>query len=420
MIVVSINKANWKKPGPITYMGLLNALAFAKLGHEAHYFVSQGDDSDTAADLREFYGVDVHPLLHVHRVPRLSKWRENFGRHIYRKALDFVAQRAEQDDVVVVTRDGGLLPALIKLSRSRPRVFSFYEAHDFNIDPSYRGRVRLKHYLQEWNERTYFPRLTGLLCITSAQQQLYQNVLPQVASRTAPLGCLEFPTGDPERRRSLRRLAYIGHLHGDKGFTMLMRIAPKLEARGIELWVFGGYEFQIRQHLDNLGRGNGSGAVRFFPFMCPRELHRYLSQDVSVGVVPLRDTFYNRYLTCPVKALDYLSHQLPIIATDLPSTNEILGAAGTFIPPDDDQSLLSAAAEILDSPERYRELCAASARRADALRWANRATMIDAWVKELILQRRDVVARVGSVGNMRLLDGRPQSTPTGLHTNING
>jgi glycosyltransferase involved in cell wall biosynthesis len=129
--------------------------------------------------------------------------------------------------------------------------------------------------------------------------------------------------------------------------------------------------------------------------MCPRKLHRYLADEVSVGVVPLRDTFYNRYLTCPVKALDFLSHHLPIIATDLPSTNEILGEAGAFIPPDDDHRLVAAAAEILDSAERYRELSAASAHRAKALEWANRAKLIEAWVNERSLSRSDAGSRLG-------------------------
>lgn len=417
MIVVWINKANWKKPGPIAYMGLLNALAFAKLGHESHYFVSQGDESDTVADLRDFYGIEGHPLLHIHRVPRLSKWRETFGRQIYRQALDFVAARAERDDVVVVTRDGGLLPALSRLSRSHPSLLSLYEAHDFNIDPSYRDRIELRHYVQEWNERTYFPRLTGLLCITRAQQQLYGHMLPQVASRTVPLGCLAFPQQDPDRRRSLRRLAYIGHLHGDKGITLLLRTAPHLEARGIELWVFGGYDEQIRGYLEAMDRGKD--AVRFFPFMCPRQLHRYLAEEISVGVVPLRDTFYNRYLTCPVKALDYLSHHLPIIATDLPSTHEILGDAGVFIPPDDEHALISAAGEILDSAPRYRALSVTSARRAGSLQWSSRATMIEKWVKELFAQRREGAPTFVPSGDIRLEDA-PRANGAGVHTNVNG
>jgi glycosyltransferase involved in cell wall biosynthesis len=417
MIVVWINKANWKKPGPITYMGLLNARAFAELGYESHYFVSHGDESDTADDLREFYGLENHPLLHIHRVPRPSRWREAFGRRIYREALDFVVERAREDDVVVVTRDGGLLPGLSKVSRSCPRVVSFYEAHDFNIDPSYRGRAKLKHYIQAWNERTYLPRLTGLLCITQAQQQLYRTALPRVASRTAPLGCLNFAERDPERRRSLRRIAYIGHLHGDKGINVLLRAAPALEERGVELWVFGGYDDQIKQHLGGLGCGRGSGAVRFFPFMSPRKLHRYLADEVSVGVVPLRDTFYNRYLTCPVKALDFLSHRLPIIATDLPSTHEILGEAGAFIPPDDDQRLVAAAAEILDSAERYRALSTASARRANALAWTNRAKLIDAWVSERRPGRSGAASKTGIEG-ARAVNGGAQPAAARLAPSV--
>lgn len=388
MIVVWVNKADWKKPGPIVYMGLLNARACADLGYETHCFVSPGDASDTATDLREFYGVGEHPLLHIHRVPRLPRWREVVGRHIYRQALAFVAARAEREDVAVVTREGGLLPALSRLCRTHPRVLGLYEAHDFNADPSYLGRVTWTRRLKGWTERTFLPRMNGLLCITHAQQNLYQGVLPQVPARTYPLGCLTFSGQDRERRRALKRLVYLGHLHHEKGMGLLLRAIPLLANRGIELWVFGGYDNQIRRYLESLNLPSVHDRLRFFPFLSPREMHRHLADEVSVGVVPLRDTFYNRYLTCPVKALDYLSHQLPVIASDLPATREVLGGAGVFIPPDDEQALVSAAAEILDSPQRYRDLSALSAQRSEELRWTNRARAISVWINELFAAKR--------------------------------
>ena len=55
--VVWINKSNWRKPGPIVYMGLLYAMAFAEHGIATDYFVGYGDESDTEKYLQDFYGV---------------------------------------------------------------------------------------------------------------------------------------------------------------------------------------------------------------------------------------------------------------------------------------------------------------------------------------------------------------------------
>jgi glycosyltransferase involved in cell wall biosynthesis len=379
MTFVWVNKANWKKPGPIAYMGVLNALGLASSGHETHLFFSGEEGADVTADLDQFYGVSGHPLLNIHLVPKGSRWSELFGRNVYRHALRFIRRKLSDGRVVLLTREGGLLPAASRLCKSRRTFLAIYESHDLDADPSYRSEIRLSHRGQQWNERIFLPRISGLLCITREQQRLYKNLLPSVPSLALPLGCLTPPANpDWEKRRKLRRIAYTGHLHGQKGLSLLLGAAPMLAERDIELCIFGGHERQVSALREQFGAPKN---VRLSPFLPPRKLRQTLAAEMSLGILPLQDNFYNRYLTCPAKALDYLSEGLPSVASDLPSTREVLGDSALFVPPEDPGALVAAVGELLDSSERYRQKSEGATQRAEELSWARRAAAIAAWAE---------------------------------------
>ena len=108
------------------------------------------------------------------------------------------------------------------------------------------------------------------------------------------------------------------------------------------------------------------------PFLPPRELHARLASTVSIGLVPLQDTFYNRYLTCPVKALDFISHGLPVVGTDLPSVRAILGDAGCYadFQPAPTAKLIF---DLLADPALYAAHCHRMSARAAVLTWQHRA-----------------------------------------------
>ncbi len=90
----------------------------------------------------------------------------------------------------------------------------------------------------------------------------------------------------------------------------------------------------------------------------------------------MQDGFYNRYLTCPVKVLDYLSHALPIIGSDLPSVRETAGNAAVYIAPDDSDALVRAVTNLLDDSDAYQRATGLSRARARELSWPNRAAAI--------------------------------------------
>jgi glycosyltransferase involved in cell wall biosynthesis len=108
-------------------------------------------------------------------------------------------------------------------------------------------------------------------------------------------------------------------------------------------------------------------------------LHRHLEQHASLGIVPLQDSYYNRALTCPVKALDSLSHHLPVIASDLPTTRAVLADAGRYIPADHPEQFPHVTKDLIDNQCLYLQLSQNAAQRAQDLSWKKRAQAIIDW-----------------------------------------
>lgn len=383
MICLWVNKRNWKHPGPILTVGLQNARSLASIGVETHLCCGEGMRSDTASDLREFYGVGPHDLLSIHRL------RSPLGTDLGGSALFFaracaLAKRlASKDRVAVLTRDPGFLPFLAWLCRDS-RIRGFYEAHNFLADLSWRTEVPgWAERRDGWVERWSLNRISGLVAITRRQRELYEGVFPRLPSCSLPLGTRPVPVSEEEigRRRQLRTLMYVGHLHGFKGVSRLLGSAGKLSRKfGVRLLFLGGAPQQLARYRGRAAELEASGAVVFRPFVSPRELDGALGTSASAGAALLEDTYYNRYLTCPAKVLDYMSHGLPVLATDLPSNREVLGDSGIYVSPR--RKFYRSLIELLGSPDAYAATSDAVMARARDLSWENRARRLATFIDE--------------------------------------
>jgi glycosyltransferase involved in cell wall biosynthesis len=374
--IVWINKSNWLKPGPIVYMGLLNGLSFAENNLQTDFFVGAGDVSDTDKDLVGFYGLQTNDKLNIHRIRDAGSRR----RSVYTAAINKISDHcAKGDEVLALTRELGALWQLLKLRKKFPRLKVLYEAHDYYLTTKH---LEQKNYSfssirRQWSERILIPKTDGLICLTEHQRALFQQWFPKMAIIALPLGCLDIPQQPLlEQRRLKRRIAYIGHLHGYKGLELIFQLAAHLKSANIELHCYGGHDAQVLTLRDRAELEGLSNVLYFEPFIEPKTLHQLLDNDMSLGLVPLQDTFYSRYLTCPVKALDFIAHGLPIIASDLPSTREVLRETACYC---DSQTVLefaNNAIALLDDAETYLSASLASYSRSRELHWKLRAQRI--------------------------------------------
>lgn len=386
MKVIWLNKRNWRHPGPIVNMALHNAHSFASIGTECHFVVGAGREaaSDTNLDLTQFYGLEPHPRLHIHRVRLARRGQKSTSSvTVFAKAYQLACRLAHSDQVAIFCRDSSFLPLLAWLCRN-PRILGFYELHDYYADHAWRNGAVLFGHWREWTlERIFLPRISGLVCITSDQQRFYQKHFPRLPSVVRSLGTKPFPAAEPEIKRLARTVFYVGHMNQAKGASFLLDAAVELARRGIRTEFWGGYERNVAQIRACAVRAGVESMIRAEAFRPPADLHRALAKRGGIGVVMLEDTFYNRHLTCPVKALDYLSHGMPAIGTPLTSVREVLGAAGCYVPEGDMAGFVKKVAEMFDDPVAYANACAASRARAAELTWQKRAQTLLGFAQSL-------------------------------------
>lgn len=373
MKVVWVNKRDWKTPGPIVNVAVQNAASFAAAGFDTHLCIGAGDPSDTAEDLAAFYGVENVGRFRVHRIPRFRMGGGTYSLSIFHHAFNLIRQLSRQHRVAVFTRESGFLAPLVWLCRNR-RVRGFYELHDFYADLSWVERPKSGHYREWLYEHLFLPRIDGLVCITAAQKSRYGTVFPKTPSVAFPLGTrIRANAMGIEARRRRRTVMYVGHMHEEKGIDFLLQAAVRFKAHGIRLVFWGGKPHKVpyfRKKATDLGL---SDTVVFEPFQPPEKMHTAMSDTASVGAVMLQDTYYNRYLTCPVKALDYLSHGIPAVGSDLPSVREVLGDAGIYVPSADADGFVTAVVRLLEDPAHYAAVCGAVRSRAREITWEKRA-----------------------------------------------
>lgn len=374
MNIVWINKREWKSTGPIVNVGVHNAHSFASIGLESDLFLAAGQSPASAQDLKDFYSLDHLPSLHIHPIPRARAFGLNESAPIYRQARRHILNLAKKGRVAVFTREPGFLIHLAMLTR-HPNIRTFYELHDLYADISWRpqSKVRLETYRMKWLERLLLPRISGLVCITSDQEKMYQKIFPQARTIYAPLGTKTFPVSDPEKKRLARTVFYVGHMHGSKGVSFLREASLALAHANIRTEFWGGGARDAQPILEAAQAAGVQDYITAVPFQPPARMHEALAERASLGVVMLTDTFYNRHLTCPVKALDYLSHGIPALGTDIPSVRDVLSNAGNYVENGNVEAFVSKAKALLDDPEAYAQAVAAARARCAEITWEERA-----------------------------------------------
>ena len=383
MIFVWINKRNWRHPGPIVNVSVHNAYSLAELGYETHFCLGEGEISDTETDLKEVYDLTPLTTFSIHRIKKMQIGKTALSLTVFQAAEKLIKTLCLRDQVVVITREAAFLPFLAKLKRKHS-VMGLYEVHDFYADLFWReDALSFQDYKQELLEQIFLPKISGVICITKPQEELYRRRFPKLASIYLPLGTKPQSLGDLEARRLQRKVVYVGHLDRAKGVADLVKLAIALGQRDIKTVLWGGSSEQIQRFQKLISDIGAAQTIEYVGFRPLSELYQALASQVSLGLVPLQDTFYNRYLTCPAKALDYISHGLPVVASDLTGIRALLEEGAIYFTPDQPTALAEKCEALLNSAEEYREASRLAYERAQTLAWSQRATQLLEFIGKL-------------------------------------
>jgi glycosyltransferase involved in cell wall biosynthesis len=339
-----------------------NCEAFADGGAEVTLWVARRWDTSPLGKVRDVwahYGVkrsfslcrlptlDLIPLV-PERTDILARVVFGVQMLTYTGVLLFLALFAQVD--VYYSRD---VPSLLALSLVKPRRKLAYEAHSLA-----RGRGG------KWLQKRTVRRCGSIFAVT---RKLADDLIALGADPTQT-----HVAHDGVRRERFANLpsqlearkylgwsedafvvGYVGRLHTmtmDKGVGLLIDALAKIGDASIAL-VGGPDDIATTLKQQWIERGQHKEQFLYAGQVAPEHVPLYLSAfDVCAMPFPWTDHF--AYYASPIKLFEYMAAQRAIVASDLPSTAEVLtdGDSGLLVPPSDVDALATAIIRLRDDP----------------------------------------------------------------------
>jgi glycosyltransferase involved in cell wall biosynthesis len=310
-------------------------------------------------DVYTLYQLDSLQNLFLQIIPVKKFLGIKSNQWFYLKSYNYIKKLHKKKKIdAIISRDPGALPYLLKL-KNRFNINVFYQPHNFYLDlkirPDLNSGLANKY---SFLERKYLPKMTGILCLLQAQGQIYQKYISKQLVHVFKPGLLRINIQKNSELTSQNVVGYIGSLNLLKGVETFIEAISILQQSGImvkAILLGGRGDKEINPIRKLISQKELTDVVNITGWIKNNaEFYQYLYK-LSLGVLPLVDNFYNRYLTAPNKLFDYLSVGIPVVASDLPSIREFISdnVDGKLVQPENPQQLAEAMRMILFDKELY-------------------------------------------------------------------
>lgn len=197
------------------------------------------------------------------------------------------------------------------------------------------------------------------------------------------------PTKEEARRAlgiepSVTLLVYTGQLMAWKGMDALVPVFGRLPD-GVHLALVGGFKEDLERLTPLLPAGHEKRVT--FVGQVPHERVLTWLAAADAGVLPTSAKFaIGKRFTSPLKLFEYMAAGLPVIASDVPSSREIVnGRNGLFFEPDSGPSFLEAVGGFLRlSPGEKRRLSETARADAQPFSWKKRGESIARFLQSIV------------------------------------
>jgi glycosyltransferase involved in cell wall biosynthesis len=370
------------------------AAALAQAGVATTLLVRHSDPRPTD-EVLALYGVAPHAGLSVRRL-RVRHRRGSFrlARALYLLRATLAAALALRRGALVLTRDLQLADLLLALPLPR-RVL--YEAHAVE-ELMYRERGALYGTGERPDERKaarlyaregrVWRRAAGFVSTTTGIQETF---VERYGARAAP-SVVVANGGDAPRSPDFPglpsapplRVLYAGQLYPWKGVDVLVAAAAR--APRIALTILGGLAGErdlprVRALVEQLGL---SARVELLGTVPQARVRDELQRAAVVAVPFLRTAMTERH-TSPLKAFEAMTAGRAIVASDLPSSREVLQHEHTalLVPAGDVDAWAAALERLAGDAGLVERLARAAFAQAARYAWDTRAQALLALFREL-------------------------------------
>lgn len=267
--------------------------------------------------------------------------------------------------------------SLFSVSFFRKKVF--YDIHDF-------PKGRLFFY------RRLFKNLMGIVTtnLWKKSELARKFNLPEEKIISCPNGVdfsefdLKISKSDARKKLGLPEdkflAGYVGMLKTmgmEKGIDTAIQALPYLP-ENVVLTLVGGNKKDIGQYESFAEKSGMKKRVFFAGFVKHEAVPLYL-KAFDVLIAPFPKTDHYEFYMCPMKVIEYMASDRPIVASDLNSIHEIVSEKEcVFVRPDDAKSLSEGIKTVMNSESFAKEISENALKKARNFSWENRArTIVD-------------------------------------------
>ncbi|WP_431835795.1 glycosyltransferase [Cellulomonas sp. Y8] len=212
------------------------------------------------------------------------------------------------------------------------------------------------------------------------------------------------------------RTGYVGRLlHPHKGLDVLLDAAEADPRITVAIAGAGPHEAALRARAATPAL---AGRVTFHGHLSGEALAAFY-RGLDVLAVPSVPTpgWLEQFGRVAVEAM---AAGVPVVASDSGALRDVVGGAGTLVPPGDSAALAAALVAVVDEPGRAARMRAAGAQRAGEYTWAAIAERYEAMYREVVAGAAAVGARAGAGAEVDEFGGpsrvRTQEAPNAAGT----
>ncbi len=256
---------------------------------------------------------------------------------------------------LVHVHDPELLPIAVALARAGvPAVYDAHEDVPRQILTKQWITPPLRRALAWCFERYENMEVRKLAAVVAATPYIAQR-FAAVARRSLSVANYPFleelsPPAEPAQRE--RAVCYVGGIMRTRGAFEMLRAVERLP--GVRLLLAGSFEDEA---LEQSLRAEPGWAQVDYLGQIGREQVRTVLARASAGLVTLLPM--PSYVdSLPIKMFEYMSAELPVIASDFPLWRDIVvrQACGVCVDPSDPQAIADAIRAIVDAPTRVQAM----------------------------------------------------------------
>lgn len=318
MKIAYIHNGFWPSQSPCFTFTTMTALALAGHTEKTYFFIRKNASDPPATILNINFGLPLPPNLKIFPIAgsRVIKAHKFYYDKVYK-----ILKRLIREDQVgaVFSRNVTFLPYLVKI-KNQSNIPVYFESHDFFTDLSIREDLSGNRKREMELERKYINQLTGLICLHNTQKDLYQKYFPDLKIIVAGTGLIP---AVKERQVAKKYIGYVGSLDKHKGVVQIFKAAALSTTKPSVLIIGGKSVAEVDRFRYLAVKYYDAKKVKITGWVDKKKVNAYLA-EIKVGVLPLEDTFFNRYITSPLKLFDFFAHNIPVIAPDIPTMKELI------------------------------------------------------------------------------------------------